>query len=614
MATGSKINSAKDDAAGLSISEKFGMSIRGLDMAHQNTQNGASFLNIADGALSGMGDDIQRIRSLAVQAANGVYSSDERAMLDAEAQQRKASIQQTIATTSFGDKKVFYDETASNLPTYDVDKLTEAQAIAKGYTVIKSAADFIAKIPQTGTATAGKTYILMGNIDMSSIAGYVAKTNFAGTLEGNGYTISNLTINQAGTQGLFGSVINAVIKNVSLNNFQISGTSSVAALAGTATNSSITNCSVTGSAISASNREAGGLVGVSNNIKISSCYFSGSATSATHSAGGIIGRDVNASIITKCSSTGAMNCLAGINAGGIIGTTNGVSVNISECTSSASVTGMVAGGLIGVLDKATSKVNDCYATGSVTQLAGGTWGNNAGGLLGRVYTPAGTLVVTNSFSTGAVTGPIAAGLGGFSGKTGELYQGDFWNTETSGKVTGVANTNQPGVTGLTTAQMSDKNIFLNAGYSEDKWDFTTTGTPKLAWQVQNELQLQIGADSNDSSKLTVDTTFRLGTFDIDLSTESGARAAIDKCDKLMSTLLNKRSYIGASLNRLSSILNSQRTTTENLSTSKSEITDTDFAKESANMLRAQILQKTTISLMKQMKKNQTDLILKLLTP
>jgi len=101
LSTGSKINSAKDDAAGLSISEKLRMNIKGYDKAIANTKDGANALKIADSGFESMVSNLQRIRELCVQGANGTYSSSERTYILNEIKQRLTDFNQTVSSTSF---------------------------------------------------------------------------------------------------------------------------------------------------------------------------------------------------------------------------------------------------------------------------------------------------------------------------------------------------------------------------------------------------------------------------------------------------------------------------------------------------------------------------------
>ena len=101
LSTGKRINSAKDDAAGLSISNRMEAQIRGLNMAVKNANDGISLMQTAEGALDEVTASLQRMRELAVQASNGTNNALDRAALDAEVQQLKSEIDRTAKTTQF---------------------------------------------------------------------------------------------------------------------------------------------------------------------------------------------------------------------------------------------------------------------------------------------------------------------------------------------------------------------------------------------------------------------------------------------------------------------------------------------------------------------------------
>ncbi|MFT5176123.1 MAG: flagellin [Gammaproteobacteria bacterium] len=101
LSSGMRINSAKDDAAGLAISERMTAQIRGLNQAVRNSNDGISLAQTAEGALSEISNNLQRIRELAVQSANGTNNSSDRAALDAEAQQLVAEIERVANQTAF---------------------------------------------------------------------------------------------------------------------------------------------------------------------------------------------------------------------------------------------------------------------------------------------------------------------------------------------------------------------------------------------------------------------------------------------------------------------------------------------------------------------------------
>ena len=106
LSSGLRINSAKDDAAGLAISERFTTQIRGLNQAVRNANDGISLAQTAESALGELTNNLQRIRELAVQSANATNSASDRAALDQEVQQRLAEINRIASQTSFNGQKV----------------------------------------------------------------------------------------------------------------------------------------------------------------------------------------------------------------------------------------------------------------------------------------------------------------------------------------------------------------------------------------------------------------------------------------------------------------------------------------------------------------------------
>lgn len=101
LSSGLRINSAKDDAAGLAISQRMTAQIRGMDQAARNANDGISLAQTAEGALKSIGDNMQRIRELSVQAANGTNSEDDRASLQKEVEQLQEEIQRVVDNTTF---------------------------------------------------------------------------------------------------------------------------------------------------------------------------------------------------------------------------------------------------------------------------------------------------------------------------------------------------------------------------------------------------------------------------------------------------------------------------------------------------------------------------------
>lgn len=113
LASGKKINSAADDAAGLAIAQKLNSQSNGYDVGFRNAGTSQDMLNVADGALGSITDNLQRIRELSVQASNGLYTDADRGAIQKEIDQLKQSISDTASQTQFNTKNLL-DGTMGN--------------------------------------------------------------------------------------------------------------------------------------------------------------------------------------------------------------------------------------------------------------------------------------------------------------------------------------------------------------------------------------------------------------------------------------------------------------------------------------------------------------------
>lgn len=110
LSSGYRINSAKDDAAGLAISTRMASQVSGMTVAQRNTQNALSFVQTAEGAMGTGSNILQRMRDLSVQAADGTMSDTDRANLDKEYQALSAEFTNIFATTQFNGMKILGDK------------------------------------------------------------------------------------------------------------------------------------------------------------------------------------------------------------------------------------------------------------------------------------------------------------------------------------------------------------------------------------------------------------------------------------------------------------------------------------------------------------------------
>ena len=140
LSSGLRINSAKDDAAGLAISERMTTQVRGLTVAARNANDGISLAQTAEGALGSLGNNLQRIRELAVQARNATNSPEDRAALDAEVQQLKAEVTRVAQQTSFNGTNLLdgsftnmaFQVGANQGQTIDIKSIVNANVEALG--------------------------------------------------------------------------------------------------------------------------------------------------------------------------------------------------------------------------------------------------------------------------------------------------------------------------------------------------------------------------------------------------------------------------------------------------------------------------------------------------
>lgn len=339
------------------------------------------------------------------------------------------------------------------LDASEIPAKPSAPTIADGTTPVSNATELQAM-------NGANSYILTADIDLTGVV-WTPITNFSGTLDGDGHTISNLTINSAASdnQGLFGTVAtNCKIKDLILSDFSITGDDKVGGLIGnlTANTIIILNVSIVNSSINA-DTYGGGLIGYISgyNLDIFQCFANATNVSCNSTnnlwMGGLIGSfNVSAdgttpNNIVDCYTTGGTitgkervggfvgDCWGRFNSASAQDTNihscysmNSVEITLLESTSFENIGGFVGG--IGVC-----QITNCYATGNITwnnpdvALYGYSSGNYIGGFAGIIYqgdeeTQAGNSYIINCYSVGNITvidttQNVVTLVGGFCGKS-----------------------------------------------------------------------------------------------------------------------------------------------------------------------------------------------------
>jgi flagellin len=472
LSSGLRINSAKDDAAGLAISDRFSAQIRGNTTAARNANDGISLAQTAEGGLSTAGDLLQRIRELAVQSANGTNSASDRASIQGEVSSLSQELDRVANTTQFNGQNVLDGS------------LTSAQF-------------------QVG-ANAGQTI----NVGILSAKATDIGNN---TLQGD--------YGDAATTTSADAAIAATTNNVKTGTLEITsgnGISTTVNVANDGASAKTIAASVNGlsnkSGVSATATTSSTLTGVVDG----SVQFKLRGDNSTES-------DPNSAAVTISAQVknGDLSSLAqAINAQ--VGTTGiSASIELNATTGAKQLKMTNASGS----DIQMENINSAPATGTVDALG-----------------------------TASLAGAAKPGSGAAN----------------AGAADGVAVAIAAGTTVTVGGHLS---FSSDSGFSiKDSGTGVMTGT--------------VGSDLQSVAK-------------IDVSTVDGANAAMKTIDSALAQVDSNRASLGAIQNRFTSTISNLNTTTENLSASRSRIQDTDFAAETANMTRGQILQQAGTAMLAQ---------------
>ena len=174
LSSGLRINSAKDDAAGLAIAERMNTQVKGMNVAIRNANDGISMAQTAEGSLSKIGDNLQRMRELAVQSRNATNSEGDRANLQKEFGQLQQEIDRTIGSAKFNGVSTFSSGNATlefqiGAGTDASDRITVSSVQLGGGTAATAGAALTAVTD--GTVTAGDLKNLMSTLTTTSAGG-----------------------------------------------------------------------------------------------------------------------------------------------------------------------------------------------------------------------------------------------------------------------------------------------------------------------------------------------------------------------------------------------------------------------------------------------------------
>ena len=569
LSSGLRINSAKDDAAGMAISDRMTSQVRGLNQAARNANDGISLAQTAEGGLASVGDSLQRIRELSIQSANSTNSASDRASLNGEAQSLLAEISRVASTTQFNGLNLLDGSfTASQFQVGANANQTISVSIGGANT------SQIGTYQQTGTA--------------------VTSTAFTGT---------NLTITPNGST--VATTIGVSVATGSAGNNLVSADSAAAkALAINAKTvdtgvSAAASNTLGGSAPVARAGLASGAL-VINGVSIGAIGASTSAVTQGQGAATAINAQTNLHGVTAVAdaSTGALTLTAA----------DGRNIAITSLTADAAgaaaiqnATGLDAStGANASGNQVTTLTFAAGVTGSGTGLAANDT-VTVGGLTYQFALTAGSVTAGNiKVDMGAALGATAAAVTATfklavqaqytAGNTSVVVSGTGPLVFTDDKVGGTTTPTFVSATGVTSfANTTSGTAAADGGGNTSRGTLTLSSA--TGFTIAGSVAADGGLSTTSASLSTLSTA--------NISTVAGANKAISLVDGALSQVNTLRAGLGAVQNRFTAVVTSLQTTSENLSASRSRIQDADFAAETAALSRSQVLQQAGTAMVAQ---------------
>jgi flagellin len=663
LSTGVRINSSKDDAAGLAISTRMESQIRGLNMAVRNANDGISLMQTTEGSLSEVTNMLQRMRELAVQSVNGANNDTDRNSLDAEVQQLKAEIDRIATTTQFNNQNVLDgsfknkqfqigDKTGSNIEVSINSVKTKDLGLGSGSGVSDTLVSSRVSIP----ATAGNPNIQRGDIlingqavgaikdgdDMEDVL--KAINDNVDNVKATGFNV--VVAQQKGTGVTAADQFQITVKEmgqVTSTAFKISASNSI------------------GELVANINAETGGVVKaeITNEGKLQLSNSTGATITID---------DDSATANSFNGGSGFKNAATESFAGFLkLESTDGSPVRIERgnlgMTSPGNLTDLES---LGFRETAKASLGDAYTTTGKQLTATGVaaaWGRTD-------LTINGVQIYDENISSNSFQGKLDTinSLSAESGVTASAYFEKVIDTtatysgvaETAWKALDQVSINGVGValganiTEFVTAinlQTSKTGIFAKAeganlilsGQNVQTMSLTTTngsnvaqggnnnylgltaktlgavetfyGSIKLNSTENAPISVQLGDGSDVAEHGLLEMNVGAADFEVNssslggsngksisgvnISSQASANSAIGAIDKALDGVSQMRAKMGAIQNRLEYTISNLTNVSTNTSASRSRILDTDYAAETSNLAKAQIISQAATAMLAQ---------------
>ena len=605
LSTGKRINSAKDDAAGLSISNRMDSQIRGLTMAVKNANDGISLMQTAEGALDEVTNSLQRMRELAVQAVNGTNNAQDRAALDAEVQQLKSEIDRTAKTTQFNSINLL-DGSFKNKELQIGDKANQVLNIG-------IAGAKVSDLGMGPSATGGNVFV-GGRIGFTDSSNTISTKFLSGgslSLVINGTVISSIKSN---TSGANNTTLDINDITTAINNSRAGVTASAfneatAAYAGSGIIGSTGSFSILVTATD---------TGAQSTIKVTNTNSLQEVADKINAQGGA------STVQARINDEGKL----------VLFNSSGANMTVTDSTNANATVGMqqavgfkTADKFRGML-KLESNTDNPVAIGVQGKLANsGTvtddTANTALRTLGLVQIKAvrsGTVdtasTTSNLTSTEALKDAYTYQGASITSSTTQWIAGEVkingvdiyrsgQDTNTTAKKVNLINSfaDQTGVF-ATYGSNSSGNISITLNSVNNQPISVDTGNKTITsayggYASHGLVSVNVGDDYYDGTKPTSGGGSGSSVTGLNVLSASSATDALKSIDIAIEQVSQSRANLGAVQNRLIATVNNLSNVSTNTEASKSRIMDTDYSKETTNLAKSQIIQQAATAMLAQ---------------
>jgi flagellin len=669
LSSGLRINSSKDDAAGLAIASRMTSQINGLDQAARNANDGISLAQTAEGSLSSITDGLQRMRTLALQSATSTNSSSDRASLNAEVQSALSEISRVASTTQFNGLNLLDGSFANSqfqvgananqtitmsiggagtnlLGAYQFNNTTSPAAA----TSTLASGDLTLNGVNVGaTATGGADAITAAINAVSNKSGVTATATSTITAQANPTGAQNLVSGDMVINGVdIGAVSGSATKQVQGNNLvtAINAKSNQTGVTATADSSTgaLTLTSSTGKTIDVTTNN--GNAGSTRTENATGLNVSGSAAAKAVSTFTFASGVAAVNTITSGATTVAANSADTLTVGGVqftysaaassatninipagaTGATQAAQVKIAldAAVSAGTLKNVTIGAVAGAAVTVTSQINELAGSASVgvaATTAAGSAATVAATTAGVGLSVGDTVVaggITYEFTapsaTSAASGHVQVKMGTTDALTGSSLYTAINAQYAAGNSTLQATGNAGGVVTTTDARYGDTTV---TGTNAEGTSNGTAGALVVAVGTAGANGASTASTTYGNISLSSASAFQIGgaapskaglngaaatlntISNIDISTVAGSNSAISLIDAALSQVNTQRAGLGAIQNRFTSLISNLQSGSENITSARSRIQDTDFAAETASLTRGQILQQAGTAMLAQ---------------